>query len=299
MLREVVGANRIATPGPQSCHAAAVASPAGIAGVFDRAADTYDDVGVPWFRPIAQGLVDELAVQPGERVLDIGCGRGAALAPLARATGPTGRVLGIDLAPRMVARAAQDTRDLTQVEVRVADACTPDLPPSSFDVIASSLVLFFLPDPAAAVRTWTRLLADGGRLGVTTFGLQDERWKRIDGVFTPYLPPAMLDARTSGQRGPFASDEGVEQLLENAGLTEVRTAHRTVTAVFRDAEHLLEFSWSHGQRAMWEAVPEQEHPLLRRRIEDAVAQLDGDSGPFSFSQDVRHTLGRRAGRRSG
>ena len=37
-----------------------MSSPAGIAGVFDRAADTYDAVGVPWFGPIAQGLVEEL-----------------------------------------------------------------------------------------------------------------------------------------------------------------------------------------------------------------------------------------------
>ena len=112
-------------------------------------------------------------------------------------------------------------------------------------------------------------------------------------MFTPYLPPAMLDARTSGQRGPFASDEGVEQLLGDAGLTGVRTAHRTVHAVFRDAGHLIEFSWSHGQRAMWDAVPEQEHPTLRRRIGELVEQLDGGSAPLSFAQDVRYTLGRR------
>ncbi|CAA9310725.1 MAG: hypothetical protein AVDCRST_MAG16-123, partial [uncultured Frankineae bacterium] len=38
-------------------------SPPGVAGVFDRAADTYDAIGVPWFGPIAQGLVEELDVQ--------------------------------------------------------------------------------------------------------------------------------------------------------------------------------------------------------------------------------------------
>ena len=66
---------------------AKTASPPGTAGVFDRA----DHVGVPWSGPIARGLVEELDVRPGERVLDLGCGRGAALLPLAREAGPTGR----------------------------------------------------------------------------------------------------------------------------------------------------------------------------------------------------------------
>lgn len=260
----------------------------GVAGVFDRAADTYDDVGVPWFRPIAAGLVDELAVRVGERVLDVGCGRGAALAPLAEAVGPTGTALGIDLAPRMVARTAHDLRDLPQVQVRVADAAAPGLAGASFDVVASSLVLFFLPDPAAAVRTWAELLVDGGRMGVATFGAQDERWRRLDASFTPYLPPAMPDARTTGRRGPFAADEGVARLLSDGGLVDVRTAHRTVEAVFRDVDHLLQFTWSHGQRAMWEAVPETEHAALRQRIA-AVAQ---EIGTLRFTQEIRYTLGR-------
>lgn len=268
-------------------------APAGIAGVFDRAADTYDAVGVPWFGPIARGLVDELAVQPGERVLDVGCGRGAALLPLAEAAGPTGHVLGIDLSPRMVALTAADVRDLPHVEVRVADASAPGLTAASYDVIASSLVLFFLPDPAAAVRTWTELLVDGGRLGVATFGPQDERWKQVDALFTPYLPPAMLDARTSGQRGPFASDEGVEGLLRDSGLSDVRTAHRTVEAVFAGPAQWLEFSWSHGQRAMWEAVPVEEHPAVTRQVTALLEGFADTDGHLALSQDVRYTLGRR------
>lgn len=268
-------------------------APDGIAGVFDRAADTYDDVGVPWFGPIAAGLVDELAVRPGERVLDVGCGRGAALAPLAHAAGSDGYALGIDLAPRMVELTARDLADLPQVEVRVDDAREPALPASSFDVVASCLVLFFLPDPAAALRAWTELLVAGGRVGVTTFGEQDERWRAVDALFDPHLPPAMLDARTSGRRGPFASDAGMEHLFDDAGLDAVRTVHRTVEATFRDPEHFLEFSWSHGQRAMWEAVPEEAHGELRRDVLDAVGALGDTSGRIAFGQDVRHTFGMR------
>lgn len=266
------------------------AAPTGIVGVFDRAAATYDDVGVPWFRPIAQGLVEELHVQPGERVLDVGCGRGAALLPLAAATGPGGSALGIDLSPAMVALTAADTAHLPHVEVRVGDASAPELPAEAYDVVSCCLVLFFLPDPLAAVRAWAPSLAPGGRVGVTTFGAQDLLWKDLDSVFTPYLPKAMLDARTSGARGPFASDEGVEQLLRDAGLVEVRTAHRQVVTEFADPEQWIRFSWSHGQRAMWEAVPAGERDAVAAEI---TRRLDRLGRPVRLTQQVRHTLGRR------
>lgn len=269
-------------------------SPAGIAGVFDRAADTYDQVGVPWFGPIASGLVDELAVRPGERVLDVGCGRGAALRPLALATGPSGHALGIDMSPRMVEHAAADLSGFPQVEVMVADAAAPGLRPGTFDVLASSLVLFFLPDPADAMRVWTDLLVPGGRLGVATFGTQQDRWLALDAAFLPYLPPAMLDARTSGRRGPFASDAGMENLFADAGLGDVRTAHRTVVATFRDVDHFLEFSWSHGQRAMWEAVPNDEHPDLRNTLAKSFSTLRDADGLTRLQQEVRYTLAARA-----
>lgn len=267
-------------------------SPPGIAGVFDRAADTYDAVGVPWFGPIAQGLVDELDPRPGERVLDLGCGRGAALLPLARAVGPTGRALGLDLAPRMVERTAQDAAELPQVEVRVGDAADPDVPPRAFDVVSCCLVLFFLEDPAAAVRSWTPALAPGGRVGVTTFGAQDPRWQAVDALFRPYLPPSLADARTTGGKGPFASDEGVAALLSGAGLGDVRTASRTVEAVFDSPEHWVEFSWSHGQRAMWEHVPEDARDDLRTRALALLRDVEHRDGGLRFTQQVRHTLGR-------
>lgn len=260
-----------------------------VAALFDRVSDTYDAVDVPWFEPIAMHLLAQLRPAPGERAVDLGCGRGAVTRPLADAVGPTGQVVAIDLAPGMVERTAADLSAVEHVQVRLGDVRTPDLPPGQWDVVASSLVLFFLPDPLDAVRRWADLLRPGGRLGVTTFGEQDDRWEAVDELFTPYLPAGLRDARTSGRRGPFASDEGVEDLLRGGGLSDVRTTSATVAARFRDVAQWERWSRSHGQRAMWDCVPEGEQPGLVAAAESLFAA----AGALELAQVVRCTTGRR------
>src|SRR5689334_8168775 len=124
---------------------------ASIITIFDEAADTYDNVGVDFIRPIAAELVRAVTPRPGDRVPDVGCGAGAVLLPVAEAVGPHGHVTGIDLAPGMVARTAAAATGLDAVTVELGDAQAPAYPPESFDLITSGLVLFFLPDPPAAL----------------------------------------------------------------------------------------------------------------------------------------------------
>jgi len=272
-----------------------------VRGLFDALAETYDQVGVEFFAPIAEGLVSALAPQPGERALDLGCGRGAALLPIARAVGPTGRALGGDLSPNMVAQCRQlaAAEGLDQVEVRELDAQEPVLPddghPADLDLIASSLVVFFLPDPLAALGRWLPLLRPGGRVGISTFAGQDPAWAHVEEVFQPYLTAEMLDARTSGRAGPFASDDGVEELLQRAGYTDVRTTHLTLDVRFTDSEHWYRFSMSVGQRAFWAAVPEGDRPAIKDEAQRRLAELAADDGSLHFAQDVRYTLGSRHG----
>jgi hypothetical protein len=73
----------------------------------------------------------------------------------------------------------------------------------------------------------------------------------------------------------------------------------TVQARFRDVGHLLEFTWSHGQRVMWEAVPPEERDVVRAAIIDRAAELGLGPTGFTLTQDVRHTLGRRSVSRDG
>ena len=105
----------------------------------------------------------------------------------------------------------------------------------------------------------------------------------------------MLDARTSGRRGPFTSDEGVEELFTAAGLLDVRTVHLSLRTVLARPEQWQDFSWSHGQRGMWEAVaPEHRDKLLADALMllEAARELDGT---VVLQQDVRYTLGSTGG----
>jgi len=268
---------------------------AGVAAIFDRVADTYDNVGVPWFTPIAERLVAGLAPQPGERALDIGSGRGAALFPLAAAVGPTGSVTGIDLSARMVEATTADVaqRGLTNVDLQLMDASAPRFPSAAFDVVASSLVVFFLPDPAGALVNWRDLLVPGGRLGLSTFGAPSAVWQQVDAVFRPYLPPALLDARTTGAAGPFESDAGVEVLLRDAGFVNLRTESFDLDVALTDVEHWSRWSHSHGQRAMWDAVPEAEHAAVTARVAEILEGARSADGTFGLSQAVRLTYAER------
>ena len=247
-------------------------TPPRVADVFDALATTYDQTGMPFFRPVGARLVEKLAPQPGDQALDIGCGRGAVTVPLARAVEHTGAVLAVDVSANMVAatRDLVDHAGLGQVQVEVADAA--DLGPrGTFDVVTASLVLFFLPDPAAALASWLSLVADGGRLGCTTFGELDEASHALDDLLVPYAPPGLLDPRTSGSLGPFSSADATRALFQGCG-ADVQLTTEAFTLPFADVADWERFSRTTGQSAMWRRVPDDDLPRLRAQ---AAKILDG------------------------
>jgi len=266
-----------------------------VAALFDQVAESYDAVGVPFFGPIAASLLEALPPRPGEHWLDVGCGRGAVLLQVARAVQPGGSVTGTDLSPGMLerCRVLVQEQGLDGVELVLDDAQAPAVDGGPYDTLSSSLVLFFLPDPAAALRAWLPLAAPGGRIGVTTFGEIDPSWTALSDVFTPHLPPQVLDARTSGTRGPFASDDGMEQLLADAGWTDVRTETDEVRVRFETPQQWEAFSMSTGQRGMWMSVPPDQRDAVRAEAYRRLAADAASDGSTTYWQRIRHTLGRR------
>lgn len=270
-------------------------STARVRSTFDAIAEDYDQSGVPYFGPTAAGLVEALDPRPGERALDIGCGRGAATRLVARAVLPTGVVEAIDLSPAMVAHTqALLEHEGLSARTRVMDAADPALPERTFDVISSSLVVFFLPDPGAALARWVTLLAPDGRIGLTTMGEEHPASAEVNALFRPYLPPAMLDPKASSSESPFASDAGTEALLSAAGAVDVRTLTRRVPVIYGDVAGWQRFSMSTGQRAMWSFVPQEERAALIARAGEILGEARDERGRIAVWQDMRYTLGAAA-----
>ena len=101
---------------------------------------------------LTKELLDLAAPQPGERVLDIGCGPGTTVLELARRVDPGGHVLGADVSEASVARARERiaAASLRHAEVIVADASAHPFPPDSFELTFSRFGIMFFSDPVAA-----------------------------------------------------------------------------------------------------------------------------------------------------
>ena len=106
-----------------------------------------------------------MGVEPGQRVLDVGCGRGDEVMALARLVGERGRSVGIDASGAMVAQAAQRAKDAgLHVEVRVADAHALPFADGTFDASRIERTLQHLADPACAIAELHRVTRPGGRV---------------------------------------------------------------------------------------------------------------------------------------
>jgi ubiquinone/menaquinone biosynthesis C-methylase UbiE len=266
-----------------------------VAGIFDRLADTYDNVGVDYFTVFGRRLVELTGLRPGERVLDAGCGRGAATFAAADAVGQDGRVTAIDIAPEMVARTAADARErgYPRVEVVVGDAESPPPPAGSgtYDAVVSSLVLFFLPDPSAALRAYRALLPDeGGRLGLTTFPPQpDSAWGQVARAIERHLPGG--GTATRPDTGPLSSPDALAKALRESGFRDVTQTTEPYGTAFRDLDHWWRWAWSQGQRAALERVPPDELDAFRTSLYDLLRPECDERGGLTLRQYVTYTVG--------
>jgi SAM-dependent methyltransferase len=264
-----------------------------VRGVFDRAASTYDQTGVEFFGVVGRELVERCAPHPGDQVLDLGCGLGAAALPAAERVGATGRVLAIDLSERMVEGLRARAAHLPQLEARVGDAEDPDVEPGRWDVVQASLVLFFLPDVTSAVRRYRRLLRPDGRLAFSWFGADDQRWDPVDAALVADLPAEEHGPRRPQGTGQFASVAAMESFLHQAGYLDVHSQLVDTNVTYADEDAWWATLWSHGRRATMERL--RDAGVLdstRRRIGTALAPLTEPDGTLVWRGSMAYSLAR-------
>lgn len=147
-----------------------------IARSYDALAPVYDRVIARWEAPTYAHALYALAPRAGERVLDVGCGPGWLLAAVADAVGPSGRVYGLDAAPRMAERAARRLEASEKAGsqppgvVVTGDARALPFADASLDavVLTETLELFSATDAMIVLEEIQRVLRPDGRLVVTS-----------------------------------------------------------------------------------------------------------------------------------
>lgn len=136
-----------------------------LANVPERAAESFAGVA----NPFSLGRLE-----PGELVLDLGCGAGTDSLVAAQMVAPTGHVTGIDMTPEMLAKARAAADDLGAANISFVEAEAESLPfaDSSFDVVISNGVIDLIPDKDEVFAELFRVLTPGGRVQIADVTIQ-------------------------------------------------------------------------------------------------------------------------------
>ena len=192
-----------------------------------------------------------LAVPPGSKVLDVGCGWGDTAIELARMTGPSGSVLGLDCCDAFLDKGRADARaaGLANVSFVAADVQTYRFT-REFDLCFSRFGMMFFSNPVVAMRNVRSALKPGGRLVFITWRtIADNPWLGVPkDVVLEFLPPPGEDAATCGP-GPFsmANADTVSAQLRSAGFVDISfTRLDGPVMVGRDVDQAVEFQLALG-----------------------------------------------------
>src|SRR2546426_8936161 len=137
-----------------------------LAGVPELAVESFAGVA----NPFSLGRLE-----PGERVLDLGCGAGTDSLVAAQMVGPDGHVVGIDMTREMLDKARRAATEMSAENVEFVEGEAEQLPfaDESFDVVISNGVIDLIPDKDAVFAELHRVLAPGGRIQVADVTIQN------------------------------------------------------------------------------------------------------------------------------
>jgi ubiquinone/menaquinone biosynthesis C-methylase UbiE len=171
--------------------------------------------------PDAAGLLARIGVAPGASVIDIGCGVLGILPQLRSRVGHGGRVVGLDIEPRLLAVAGQlSAQHGLAVETVSADAASTGLPSGSFDLVHERMLLLNATGPQDIVTEMTRLTRPGGVVALQepdsaawAIDPPHPAWEMLLTEVTDLYPRTGRDFHT-GRRAA--------RLLRDAGLRDVQ-----------------------------------------------------------------------------
>ncbi|WP_119065709.1 class I SAM-dependent methyltransferase [Aggregatilinea lenta] len=243
-----------------------------------------------WSRLVAPAFLSWLAVPPGNRWLDIGCGTGALTQAILQQADPV-QVKGIDRSEGYMAFARQHTHD-ARAQFEVGNALALPVESGGVDVTVSGFVLNFVSEPDRAVAEMARVVKPGGTVALYVWDYAG----KVQFMRHFWNAAAALDPRArdldEGRRFPLCSPRGLTGLFEAAQLHDVRVHAIDIDTDFKDfEEYWSPFLGGQGAAPAYAMTLTEEHrAALRERLRDALPfAVDGSIPLVARAWAVRGT----------
>ena len=274
----------------------------------DASLQGWEDAASGWVRrqrllrefgaPVSHWMVDAIAPQPGDRVLELAAGLGETALLAAELVAPMGGVVISDQAEAMLegARARSAELGLSNVEFQVLNAEWIDLPVASVDAVLCRWGYMLMADPAAALAETRRVLRPGGRLALSVWdAIEQNPWALLPAreLIERGLAPAPGSARVELAQGPsrpspgpfaLASSERLAELLADAGFDEVRVEAMDIPRRQASFDELWEVTLDLS-RSFHDAVlerPAAEIEEIRRSLRERFAPYTAGDGTLTI-----------------
>jgi SAM-dependent methyltransferase len=216
-------------------------------------------------------------------VIDIGCGTGDTLLEFAKAVGPSGAVLGVDVSAPMLdlARHRAAQAGCRNVSCALADAAAYGFAPGWADLAYSRFGVMFFDDPVKAFTNIRGGMKPGGRLVFVCFRpMPESPWFRVAiEAARPHVPPqAPADPSAPGMFS-FAREERVRAILAGAGFREIALAATDVPMHGKDVAQSLTFLSNAGPlSAFLQSGSDAQRARAIEAVRDALAAGIGPDG---------------------